>query len=138
MAGLDPGQVLDAVHACNGPGWRLLRLATAQEVLAAEPVARAPVPTDVALFAPGGEADFEVRAFFTDPSGRLVEDPVTGSLNAALAQYVFAEGLVAGESYVAAQGCKAGANGRVYVDRSADGIWIGGEVRSVARGAEIQ
>jgi predicted PhzF superfamily epimerase YddE/YHI9 len=60
-----------------GPGWRLLRLESAEQVLAARPVAEAPVPTDVGLIGPrlpGAGADFELRAFFSNPQGKIVED----------------------------------------------------------------
>lgn len=139
VAGVREDQVLAAVHACNGPGWKLLRLRTAEDVLAAQPVPRAPVPTDVGLVgacASGSEAAFEVRAFFTDPTGRLVEDPVTGSLNAAVAMYAFGQGLASGR-YVAAQGRQTGANGRVYCEQSGADAWIGGAVAMVAQGAAL-
>lgn len=139
VAGVCDDQVLDAVHACNGPGWKLLRLRSAEDVLAAQPVARAPVPTDVGLVgacAAGGDAAFEVRAFFTDPTGRVVEDPVTGSLNAAVAMFVFEQGLANGR-YVAAQGRPTGADGRVFCAQEGDDAWIGGAVSVIARGAAL-
>jgi len=136
MTGADESTVVAAVHASNGPGWKLLHLASAEAVLAAEPVARAPIGTDVALLgpcAPGGPAQFEIRAFFADPSGRLCEDPVTGSLNAAVAQYLFATGLADGR-YVAAQGRRVGADGLVYCSQEADGsVWVAGRVETVSR-----
>ena len=140
LAGVAEAQVVAALHADNGPGWKLLHLRTAADVLAAQPAARATVGTDIGLVGAhplGSEAAFEVRAFFADPTGRLVEDPVTGSLNAAVAMYLFGAGLAAG-SYVAAQGCLTGANGRVHAARHADGVvWIGGDVRTVARSAQL-
>ncbi len=139
-AGVPEAQVIAAVHADNGPGWVLLHLRSAGDVLAAQPAARAPASTNVGLLGAhpdGGAAAFEVRAFFTDPIGRLVEDPVTGSFNASAAQYVFGAGLAVG-GYVAAQGQKVGANGRVHASQDHDGsVWIGGEVRTVARGADL-
>jgi len=135
MTGADESTVVAAVHASNGPGWKLLHLASAEAVLAAEPVARAPIGTDVALLgpcAPGGPAQFEIRAFFADPTGRLCEDPVTGSLNAAVAQYLFATGLADGR-YVAAQGRRVGADGLVYCSQEADGsVWVAGRVETVS------
>lgn len=140
LTGADHEAVVAAVHAANGPGWKLLHLSSAEAVLAAEPVSRAPVGTDVALLgpcAPGGPAQFEVRAFFADPQGRLCEDPVTGSLNAAVAQYLFEAGLAEG-SYVAAQGRKVGADGLVHCTREADGsIWIAGRVDTVSSGGAL-
>lgn len=140
LTGADPSQVVAAVHAANGPGWKLLHLASAEAVLAAEPVSRAPAGTDVALLgpcAPGAAAQFELRAFFADAGGRLVEDPVTGSLNAAVAQYLFAAGLAQG-SYVAAQGRKVGADGLVHCALDEAGAaWIGGRVETVSRGGTL-
>ena len=140
VAGVREADVVAAVHADNGPGWKLLHLASHAALLAAEPVARAPVPTDVGLVAPaaaGSDAAWELRAFFTDATGALKEDPVTGSLNAAVAQYLFRAGLAEG-GYVAAQGQKVGANGRVTVTQDAEGAaWIGGAVGMVAAGGSV-
>lgn len=139
VAGVDAADVVAAVHACNGPGWHLLHLRSAEAVLAARPVSAAPVPTDVGLVgpcAPGGEAAFEVRAFFANGEGRVVEDPVTGSLNAAIALYLFEQGL-GGEGYRAAQGRCTGAAGLVHVDRAGEAVWIGGAARMVAQGGRL-
>ena len=139
-AGVDEGAILDAVHADNGPGWVLLRLRSAADVLAAQPEARAPVPCDIGLVGPhdaGQSADWEVRAFFADGAGRLKEDPVTGSLNAGVALYLFGAGLATGD-YVAAQGGCIGAEGRIHVSRDRDGApWIGGAATVIARNATI-
>ena len=140
IAGVDPASVLDAVHVANGPGWCLLRLSSAEAVLAARPEARAAEPTDIGLVGPwanpaAGGPQWEVRAIFTVPGGVLVEDPITGSLNAGIAQYLYGAGLASGD-YVAAQGQCVGALGRVYVSRDEAGdAWIGGDVRMVAAGA---
>ena len=73
----------------------------------------------------GDDSAFEVRAFFPGNNG-MVEDPVTGSLNAALAQWLIGAGL-APSSYVASQGTALARAGRVHVERDAKGtIWIGG------------
>ena len=69
------------------------------------------------------EAQFEVRAFV--PSVGVGEDPVTGSLNAGLAQWLIGAGL-APDHYVASQGTVLGRAGRVHVDRIGADIWIGG------------
>ncbi|MBB6123637.1 PhzF family phenazine biosynthesis protein [Sphingobium subterraneum] len=131
-------RIVDAVHADNGPGWILLRLAHVDDVLGASIVHKPDGMADIGLFAPydgAGEADFEVRAFFTSPSGMLMEDPVTGSLNAALAQYAFANGLADGR-YTACQGRGVGRAGRVHCKQDDDAsIWIGGSTATVARHA---
>ena len=67
---------------------------------------------------------FEVRAFFPGNNG-LAEDPVTGSLNAALAQWLIGAGLAPAQ-YVAAQGTCLGRAGRVYVQQDGETIWVGG------------
>lgn len=146
LTGADPKVVISAVHASNGPGWKLLHLASAEHVLAAQPPSRGPVPCDVALLGPwgaGSEAEagegvrWEVRAFFTDANGRMCEDPVTGSLNAAVAQYLFGAELERGE-YRAAQGRKTGARGIVHCAQEDDGsIWVKGRVSSVSLGGEL-
>lgn len=139
IAGVDAADVIAAVHAVNGPQWRLLHLRDAAAVLAARPVAEAPVPTDIGLLgacAPGSAADYEVRAFFADPQGRLREDPVTGSLNAGIALYLFAQGL-GGEGYVAAQGRLTGADGAVHVTRDGADAWIGGRAVLVSQGGKL-
>lgn len=131
--------IVDAVHASNGPGWQLLRLRSAEDVLAVEAGIRAPVGTDIGLIGPcpnGSEAAFEVRALFANSLGVLVEDPVTGSLQAAAAQYLFAEGLAKG-SYIAAQGRKVGADGLVYCSMVEGAVWVGGRVETIAAGGEL-
>jgi PhzF family phenazine biosynthesis protein len=144
VAGVDPASVIAAVHADNGPGWRLLHLASARAVLDARPVATAPVPTDVGLVGAwphGHDRQWEVRAFFSDANGRVTEDPVTGSLNASVAQYLLGAGYAAAPGYAAGQGQRIGADGRIAVrieDAIEDGgIWIGGRTRIVARGGSL-
>lgn len=140
VTGVDPDAVVEAVHADNGPGWQLLRLRSAAAVLAAEPVAKAPPGTDIGLAGPcppGDAADWELRAFFSDGQGKMREDPVTGSLNAGVAQHLFAQGLASG-AYVAAQGRRTGADGLVQCRQDADGaVWIGGRTVMIAAGAEL-
>lgn len=112
----------------NGPPWRGVMLASADQVLALQPEPQllAGLFTGVVAPRPAGEAcAFEVRAFFPGPGG-LAEDPVTGSLNAALAQWLIGAGL-APERYVAAQGTALGRAGRVHVAREDGTVWVGGE-----------
>jgi len=73
----------------------------------------------------GPKIDLEVRAFAA-PIG-VEEDPVTGSLNASLAEWLIADGHMPAR-YVAAQGQCLGRSGRVYIERDADGkVWVGGD-----------
>lgn len=140
IANVPETAVTAAVHAANGPQWRLLHLRSAADVLAAEPVGRAPLGTDIGLIGPhpaGSDAAFELRAFFANAAGQLVEDPVTGSLNAAAACHLFGSGQVQG-AYVAAQGRRVGADGRVHCTVEADGsVWIGGHCAMIASGADL-
>lgn len=137
--GLNADDVLDAVHVDNGPPWKLLRLASAQAVLAVTPLLGADGPVCLGLIGPSQEAgvDWEIRAFFNKADGVVAEDPVTGSLNAGAALYLYEAGLAQG-AYVAAQGRKTGADGRVYVSRDGDGVWIGGKVRLAGEGANLK
>ncbi len=73
---------------------------------------------------PEDECAFEVRAFFPGNNG-MCEDPVTGSLNAALAQWLIGAGL-APSRYIAAQGTALARAGRVHVEQDGADIWIGG------------
>jgi len=126
VAGLrvEPDDVIDAQWADNGPGWVALLLRDAQTVLDLEPDWAAISSVGViGAYPPGSEIDFEVRAF-TRLVGR--EDPVTGSLNAAIAQWLIPAGL-APERYVAAQGTVMQRRGRVHVQRDESGIWVGGD-----------
>ncbi len=122
----------------NGPGWRAVMLGDAEQVLALRPDPAVLAGLDIGVVGPrgkigvvGGQAPgqdtlFEVRAFFPGNNG-LTEDPVTGSLNAALAQWLIGSGR-APQRYVAAQGTALNRAGRVHVEQMPDGtVWIGGE-----------
>ncbi|WP_409179361.1 PhzF family phenazine biosynthesis protein [Amycolatopsis sp. VS8301801F10] len=128
---LGDADVLDARWADNGPGWVALLLRDAATVLAVEPDFGVLGSYKVGVAGaqpPGSDTAFEVRAF-----SDVVEDPVTGSLNAALGQWLIGEG-IAPESYVAAQGTRLGRRGRVHVERDGDDVWVGGETVVGIRG----
>ena len=133
---IEPAAVVEARWADNGPGWAGLRLAGAQDVLALRPDPTGGRPLDIGVMGPypsGSECDVEVRAFFCQ-DGPLAEDPVTGSLNAALAPWLLDAGVV-GSPYVASQGTALGRRGRVHVARDAEGtVWVGGHAVSCIRG----
>lgn len=127
----------------NGPNWRGVMLRSAAQVLALQPDATVLAGLDVGVVGPRGKVGvvgasdaediaFEVRAFFPGNNG-LAEDPVTGSLNAALAQWLIGAGL-APTRYVASQGTALGRAGRVHVEQDGEQIWIGGSSVTCMRG----
>lgn len=131
---LRPAQILDHQWVDNGPGWSAIRLASAEAVLALRPHWPALRDIKLGVVGPhraGCDAQFEVRALIGEGSG--YEDPVTGSLNASLAQWLIADG-VAPEAYVAAQGTCLARHGRVYIERVDGRVWVGGASVSVVRG----
>jgi PhzF family phenazine biosynthesis protein len=143
--------VVDAQWADNGPGWLAILLRSADEVLALAPDYSAddgydvgvvgPYPLGVAgpqkigVAAEQTDADataIEVRAFFR-AGGNAAEDPVTGSLNAALAQWLLADGVLTAP-YIAAQGSALGRAGRVHVSEADGEIWVGGDAVTCVEG----
>jgi len=129
-------QIVDAQWVSNGPGWVAVLMDSAEAVLAVQPVTAHDRVIDVGVVGPhaGGDADFEIRGFFSVASGTLVEDPVTGSLNASVAQWLFESGRAKG-SYVAAQGTKLGRRGRVHLSQDTDGqVWVAGASRTLFSG----
>jgi len=117
----------------NGPGWCAVMLRSAAQVLSLRPNWPALGQLKLGVIGPhpaGHEADFEVRALIGDGG---YEDPVTGSLNASVAQWLIGAGL-APTSFVASQGAALNRAGRVYL-RSADGeVWVGGDVVDCIQG----
>jgi PhzF family phenazine biosynthesis protein len=130
--GIERSQVVAAEWVDNGPGWVGVLLGSAEEVLAVSPGALDGMLVGVVgPLPPGADAAFEVRAFF--PQGSLtVEDPVTGSLNASLAQWFLRDG-IATSPYRARQGTALGRAGLVGIDQPEPGgdVWVGG--RTVTR-----
>jgi len=125
LLGVARAEIVDAQWVDNGPGWVAALLRSADAVLALRPG-----PVDVALGVVGpyptsAPAAFEVRAFF-EKDGSTVEDPVTGSLNASLAQWLLASAR-ASAPYTVSQGTVLGRAGRVHISQDADGvIWVAG------------
>jgi PhzF family phenazine biosynthesis protein len=130
--GIAPDEVVDSQWVDNGPGWTALLLPTASHVRAVRPtLVKVPVGV-VGPYEGDGPADFEVRAFF--PSGHsMFEDPVTGSLNASLAQWLLSSGR-ARAPYVAAQGAALGRAGRVYIESSDGEVWVSGATVTCVQG----
>jgi PhzF family phenazine biosynthesis protein len=130
---LDPSALLDVSWLDNGPGWIGVRVADAGTVLGVRADWSAMAGLKLGVVGPhpeGAECAVEVRAFVGD---WVVEDPVTGSLNAGLARWLTDNGW-APERYVAAQGTVLGRTGRVLLERDADTVWVGGQVSPVVRG----
>lgn len=132
--GVTRAEILQHQWVDNGPGWCAVMLPSAEHVRAVRPdFARL---GDVKLgllgaFPPGHPAAFEVRAFV--PSLGVPEDPVTGSLNAGLAQWMIGAGL-APPAYEVVQGTALGRDGRVHVVQDGDTVWIGGDVAPCVTG----
>ena len=145
--GIARADILHHAWCDNGPNWRGVLLRNAEQVLALKPDAGLLGDMDLGVVAPWTRGDgaaaemaanahtttgthgdapaFEIRAFFPGNSG-LTEDPVTGSLNAAVAQWLIGADL-APPRYVAAQGTVMGRAGRVHIEQDAAGIWVGGD-----------
>jgi PhzF family phenazine biosynthesis protein len=119
--------IVDLRWADNGPGWVAVLLDSADAVLALKPSDVGDLDIGVAgLYPPGSPEAIEVRAFFSLGNGSSAEDPVTGSLNASLGQWLISAGRVSAP-YVASQGTVLGRRGRVRVSRDDDGqVWVGG------------
>lgn len=130
----------DAIQASqwvdNGPGWVAVMLGSRTELLAVKPDFPAMTGLALGVAAPwdavrdGPEAQFEVRAFVPQESA---EDPVTGSLNAGLAQWLIGAGL-APAAYIVRQGTAIGRAGRVEIRQVGADIWIGGRSETRIQG----
>ena len=159
--GLDASEVMAAQHLNNGPHWLGLLVSDVETVLALDPdhAALKKLGTKVGVAAKwqapeGGlirRANREARAFtasrtniandptdlevraFAAPVG-IAEDPVTGSLNASLAQWLIAEGHLPA-TYSARQGTAIGRAGQVFLSQDAHGqVWVGGDVVGCIQG----
>lgn len=132
--GVDRSELLAVEWVDNGPGWICALLESAERVLELEPKA-VDFDLGVAGFHPeGAEATIELRAFFP-LNGVTAEDPVTGSLNASVAQWLLGSGRLQAP-YVATQGSAIGRAGRIHVDQDDEGtIWVGGRCETVISGS---
>jgi PhzF family phenazine biosynthesis protein len=133
ILGLGRDEIVDLQWADNGPGWVAVLLSSAEAVLAARPG-----PTDIDFgiagrYPDGSQEAFEIRTFI--PAGDSVaEDPVTGSFNASLAQWLLSTGR-ATAPYIASQGTVLGRRGRVRITQDPDGtVWTGGGVVTCVTG----
>jgi PhzF family phenazine biosynthesis protein len=140
VLGIGRREIVDAQWADNGPGWVTVLLKDADAVLALEPDFTRYSGAEslnigiVGPCPPGSECAWEVRAVFSDEQGAMREDPVTGSLNASLAQWLLATGR-ATAPYVASQGTRLGRRGRPRIEQDADGtVWVGGPAITCIQG----
>ncbi len=143
--GVARSEILAHSWCDNGPNWRGVMLRSAEQVLSLKPDGAILAGLDLGVVGPRGkvgvigaqepslDTQFEVRAFFPGSNG-MAEDPVTGSLNAAIAQWLIRDGL-APKRYVAAQGTALGRMGRVFVEQTSDDIWIGGDSVTLIEGS---
>jgi PhzF family phenazine biosynthesis protein len=130
---LTDADVVDLSWGDNGPGWVVVLLRDADAVLAVRPDWSAFAGLDIGVVGPypaGSECAVEVRAFSLDLG--VVEDPVTGSLNASIGQWLAGDRLPT--SYVASQGTALGRRGRVHVERDGDTVWVGGDAATTVKG----
>lgn len=132
--GLAAGQICASQWVDNGPGWAGVLLASREEVLGIKPDYAALQGLNVGVIAPwagsGAEADVEVRVFMGEECN---EDPVTGSLNAGLAQWLIGAGIL-NDRYTASQGTAMGRRGRLQIESVNGTIWVGGEVQQCISG----
>lgn len=133
--GIPRAAIKGAQWADNGPGWVAILLGSRAEVLALKPDYQSLLEFRIGVVGPwsaadGNEAQFEVRALIPP---RSTEDPVTGSLNAGVAQWLIGAG-IAPDRYIASQGTVLGRAGRVYVERAGDDIWVGGQTADCIEG----
>ena len=130
--GIDDASVEDMAWIDNGPGWVGVDLGSAEAVLDVVPDIAAFTDLKVTVLGRWGDAraaelgaDVEVRAFFAD--GRdFAEDPVTGSANAGLAQWLIGTSALP-TSYTSRQGSVIGREGRVRIDADGDRVWVSGD-----------
>jgi PhzF family phenazine biosynthesis protein len=133
--GIADDDVVDAAWIDNGPGWTGVLLRSAEAVLACRPGPGfgglkagvvGPYPEGTGGTDTAGCA-VEVRAFYDG-----FEDPVTGSLNAGIAQWL--GGRVLPSSYVASQGTVLQRRGRVHVTGGDGEVWVGGDTSTTITG----
>lgn len=130
---LDPAEMLAVEWVDNGTGWIAVLLESAERVLELQPGALDFDLGVVGFHPPGAEVAIELRAF-TPVDGLAWEDPVTGSLNASVAQWLLGSGRLSAP-YVATQGAAIGRAGRIEISEDDDGtIWVGGATATIIAG----
>lgn len=140
VLGIPRSEIIDSQWVDNGPGWVAVKLKDAAAVLALEPDFGRWESKEhldlgvVGAYPEGSECAFEVRAVFSGQGTAMIEDPVTGSLNASLAQWLLSSGQ-AKAPFRTSQGTRLGRRGRPAIDQDEDGtIWIGGTTFTCVQG----
>lgn len=139
---LDPSEIVDAQWCDNGPGWMGVLLKdgqTVRDVVCDFPAGNGegigvvgPHTLGIAGLGGTGGTDLEIRAFFGS-NGTPTEDPVTGSLNASVAQWLLKASHIS-SPYVASQGSAIGRAGRIYITEADDKVWVGGDAVTCIEG----
>ena len=141
VLGLGQSDIVAAEWIDNGPGWLGIQLRDAAAVIAVEPARAHIARMDIGLVGmhpADSPFAYEVRAIFSDPYGGLIEDPVTGSLNASVAEWMLAAGHVSAP-YTATQGIRLGRSGRIRIEQEEGGpIWVGGKTETLFSGMTSQ
>ena len=129
---VDRAELLDAAWIDNGPGWVGVLLRDADAVLGLQPDFAAFGDLNIGVVGPypEGPVAVELRAFC--PGYGMPEDPVTGSLNAGVGQWLAGGRLPT--SYVASQGTALARAGRVHVGLEGETVWVGGDTRTTITG----
>jgi len=131
-------QILHSAELDNGPVWQAFQLDSADSVLALDS-ARVRWPEFKAIgligaHADGGECQYEVRLLA--PSSGMSEDPITGSLNSALAHWLQSRGQLT-KPVTVSQGTRIERHGRVSIRALENGVMIGGQTHILIEG-EVQ
>jgi PhzF family phenazine biosynthesis protein len=131
--GIPAEAVIRTTRLDNGPVWQVLDLGLADQVLAVDSGRADWEPVEfVGLLGanpPGSETAYEVRLLASNG----VEDPITGSLNAALAHWLREQGQLE-SPIVVSQGTALGRHGRVHITPVGDRILIGGDTHILIEG----
>jgi PhzF family phenazine biosynthesis protein len=137
--GINRDQVLAHQWVDNGPGWAVVQLATAEEVLELEPdLAQIPTAMVGALgaYPAGSKHAFELRTFA--PRVGVAEDPICGSMNASVGQWLTSNG-AAPDRYMVSQGRRLGRAGEITITADPDGtVWVGGSTTTCFRGQALR
>lgn len=136
--GIDRTRIIAHQWINNGPGWAVVRLATADEVLDLEPDLSLIPDAMIGALAPypqGSEYAYELRTFA--PAVGVAEDPVCGSMNASVAQWLARTG-EAGTGYRVSQGRRLDRAGDITITIDADTtVWVGGATQTLFSGTAL-